>query len=80
MSQSWSLELSRAVYLGGGGGRGAKGDEGQGKPFMSVHLRERRERFWGNAVKMHTALGAEGRGESRPQEWSWPLSMAREGL
>lgn len=79
MSQSWSLELSRAVYLGGGGW-GAKGDEGQGEPFMSVHLRERRERFWGNAVKMHTALGGEGRGKSRPQEWSWPLSMAWEGL
>lgn len=62
-----------------GGGR-AKGGEGQGEPFMSVHLRERRERFWGNAVKMHTALGGEGRGESRPQEWSWPLSMAWEGL
>lgn len=61
---SLSLSLEREPSTWG------EGDEGQGRPFMGLHLRERRQRFWGNAVEMRTALGAEAWGKSRPEERS----------
>lgn len=73
MSPSWSSELSLLRER-------ERGDEGQGQPFMSVHLREHGERFWGNAVKMHTALGAEAQGENQLEEWSEPMTTAWKDL
>lgn len=81
--ETTAFDLNNGCFLSGGCHRAdlrnslsrepstwGEGDEGQGRPFMGLHLRERRQRFWGNAVEMRTALGAEARGKSRPEERS----------